>query len=209
MFTGIVQALGTVQRIEERTDARSFWIHTGLLPSALQIGDSLAVNGCCLTVETVLESEYRFTAVRQTLALTNLGTLKVGDQVNLEPAARLDTFLGGHLVSGHVDGLAEVMEWLDLETGAEVKMQVPLELKRYMIPKGSVTLDGTSLTLADLGENWLKIALIPETIQKTIAGSKWRPGQKVNLEVDLVGKYIENFVRAEPERWRSLLVGHN
>lgn len=200
MFTGIVQAKGLVQKIEDGGEARRLWILAPELGRLLKVGDSLAVNGCCLTVECGEGDVVQLTAIRETLAKTNLGELQEKSEINLEVAARLDTFLGGHLVSGHVDALALVSQIDVLATGKEIKLDVPAEFLKYIISKGSVTLDGCSLTVAELKEQTIKVCLIPETLNKTIL-DQWQVGTAVNLEVDLIGKYVEKFFLADPERW--------
>jgi riboflavin synthase len=202
MFTGIVQAMGTVAHRVDAAGARTFWVQCPTLAPHLDIGDSLAVNGCCLTVEENSGEQVRLTAVAETLAKTNVGLLAEGSRVNLEPAARLDSFLGGHLVSGHVDGPAYVVSVQQLGTGAEYCLRLPQALLKYVISKGSVTLDGCSLTVAEIEGDVIKVCLIPETLTKTILGS-WAAGDQVNLEVDLIGKYVENFFLADPQRWSA------
>ncbi len=193
MFTGIIQHKGTVARIQPVGDAKTFWIDAGELAASLRCKDSLAVNGVCLTVEANSGAQVQLTAIHQTLGATNLGDLVQGASVNLETAATLNTFLGGHMVMGHVDGTIEVREVLGRQTGCEVILSLPESLRRYVIDKGSVTLDGVSLTVAELMADAIRIALIPETLERTIL-SDWRPGQRVNLEVDAIGKYVENFL---------------
>ena len=196
MFTGIIQRLGRIQKIDETQDARTFWIepqNDADFSHQLLIGDSLSTNGVCLTVESNQNSLLQVTAIRQTLSITNLGYLQVGSLVNLETAATVNTALGGHMVSGHVDQMATVQSILPQGVGQEIWLEVPSEFMKYLILKGSVTLDGVSLTIAEILENTFKIALIPETLEKTIL-STWVIGQKVNFEVDPIGKYIENYL---------------
>lgn len=206
MFTGIVQAKGLVQELEDKGGARCLQILAPELGRLLKIGDSLSTNGCCLTVEKGEGDSVQLTAIRETLAKTNLGLLQVGSQVNLEVAARLDTFLGGHLVSGHVDAQAVVCHIDVLPTGKEIQLELPRDQMKYVISKGSVTLDGCSLTVAEIVDNRIKVCLIPETLTKTILG-EWQVGTQVNLEVDLIGKYVEKFFLADPERWRGHFAG--
>jgi riboflavin synthase len=196
MFTGIIQRLGRIHKIDETQDARTFWIepqNDADFSQQLHIGDSLATNGVCLTVESNQNSKLQVTAIRQTLSITNLGLLEVGNLVNLETAATINTALGGHMVAGHVDQMAIVKSIHPQGVGQEIWLDIPLEFMKYLILKGSVTLDGVSLTIADISENAIKIALIPETLEKTIL-STWKIGQKVNFEVDPIGKYIENYL---------------
>ena len=196
MFTGIIQRLGRIHKIDETQDARTFWIdpqNDAEFSQQLHIGDSLATNGVCLTVESNQNSKLQVTAIRQTLSITNLGLLEVGSLVNLETAATINTALGGHMVAGHVDQMAIVKSIHPQGVGQEIWLEVPSEFMKYLILKGSVTLDGVSLTIAEILENTFKIALIPETLEKTIL-STWAIGQKVNFEVDPIGKYIENYL---------------
>lgn len=206
MFTGIVQAKGRVEKLEDGGEARRLWVLAPEIGRLLGVGDSLAVNGCCLTVEHGDGDLVQLTAIRETLSKTNLGLLEQGSSVNLEVAARLDTFLGGHLVSGHVDAACYVKSVDTLATGKEIVLEIPADSMRYIISKGSLTLDGCSLTIAEIVDNTVKVCLIPETLQKTILDA-WVPGTKVNLEVDLIGKYVEKFFLADPERWRAHFAG--
>ena len=195
MFTGIIQARGKIQKIEELENGRKFFVHTPELASKLELGDSLACNGTCLTVETKVGEVVELTAISQTLKLTLLGGLKEGDDINLETAATLQTALGGHLVSGHVDGIAKVVERTSPGTGAEVWLEIPEDLANYTISKGSIGLDGISLTIAEKLDNRIKIALIPETLERTSAGD-WQTGVGVHVEVDQMAKYVENFMKS-------------
>ena len=202
MFTGIIQQIGTVERVIPEGDARTFRIDAGTLAGKLSPKDSLAVDGVCLTVESVDGGLVRATAIRQTLAVTTLGDLVPGSRVNLEPAATAQSFLGGHLVQGHVDGVAVVRSVLPRETGREVVLELPAELMRYVIDKGSVALGGVSLTVAEKGERSVRVALIPETLERTVL-SGWKEGTRVNVETDPIGKYVENFLRAAREEERA------
>ncbi len=192
MFTGIIQNRGRVLEVIENFDGRTFWI--GYEPEwpSLALGDSLAINGTCLTVEELRKGGVRLTAIAQTLALTTLSSLKGGDNVNLETAATMNSALGGHLVSGHIDGIAQVLEIIPRETGREVILEIPESLQKYTVPKGSICFDGISLTIAEKTGSQIRVALIPETVTRTSAGD-WQPGDSVNLEVDQMAKYFENF----------------
>ncbi len=195
MFTGIIQGRGKIRSIIEVDSGRIFWIEEKNLVAQLELGDSLAVNGTCLTVEEKKEKLVRLTAISQTLSLTLLKELKENDCVNLETAATLQTALGGHLVSGHVDGIARVIAVESPGTGAEVWLEIPEELEKYTIEKGSIGLDGISLTIAEKKENRIRLALIPETLDRTSAGN-WQPGVGVHVEVDQMAKYVENFMKS-------------
>ena len=193
MFTGIIQHIGEVKQITSIGDGRIFKIDAGSIAATLHSKDSLAVNGTCLTVEERTGSLVQMTAIHQTLQMTTLGDLREGSRVNLESAATMASFLGGHLVQGHIDGVATVREVLSRETGCEMVIDFPSALMRYIIDKGSIALDGVSLTVAEKGSDFLRIALIPETMERTIL-SDWRSGTRINVEVDPIGKYVENFL---------------
>ena len=187
MFTGIIEELGTVK---ERDGGRFTFGATTVLED-LKIGDSVAVNGCCLTAVEIGEGWWRADAVEETLARTNLADLRPGEPVNLERPVRLADRLGGHLVQGHVDGVGEVV------AGApELRVQAPAELLRYVVPKGSITVDGCSLTVVKALDDGFTVAVIPHTAEVTTLGVKG-PGAKVNLEVDLVAKYVEHLLMKE------------
>jgi riboflavin synthase len=195
VFTGIIQHVGRIDQVIELDQARSFWIEVGTLEKSLQIGDSLAVNGVCLTIEEK-KSEFslvKVTAISQTLSLSNLGRLKNSSAVNCETAATINTALGGHMVAGHVDGCAQVSRIEPKAVGLEIWLDFPSEFLKYLVVKGSVALDGVSLTIAEISEHSLKVALIPETLEKTIL-SQWNINDLVNFEVDPIGKYVENFL---------------
>ena len=202
MFTGIIQHLGTIREAVPAGDGRTFAIDAGTLAGTLSPKDSLAVDGTCLTVESVEGGLVRVTAILQTLKMTTLGELSEGSKVNLETAATLNTFLGGHLVQGHVDGVAVVRSVLPRETGREVVLELPAGLMRYVIDKGSVALGGVSLTVAEKGERTVRVALIPETLERTVLFG-WKEGTRVNVETDPIGKYVENFLRAAREEERA------
>jgi riboflavin synthase len=193
MFTGIVLERGEVRRARRRGGVLELEIEAPLVARGLRKGDSIAVNGVCLTA--VGTSRKRFTAevTPETLALSTLGGLQRGTGVNLELAARLSDRLGGHLVQGHVDGIATVAR-LDNEDGARrVWLTVGRDVLRYVVRKGSVTLDGVSLTVAEVGRTTFQVALIPHTLSATTLGSL-RVDDELNVEVDVIAKYVESFM---------------
>lgn len=190
MFTGIVEELG---RLRSRDGGR-FEFEASLILEDLKPGDSVAHNGVCLTVVQLTEGGYAVDAVDETLARSNLGDLRPGDAVNLERPVRLSDRLGGHLVQGHVDGVGEVVS-----PAPDLRVRVDAGLARYLIPKGSVTVDGCSLTVVDAGADEFSVAVIPHTAAVTTLGRR-RPGERVNLEVDMVAKYIEKLLTPHPER---------
>ncbi|WP_435769153.1 riboflavin synthase [Nocardioides sp. SYSU DS0651] len=200
MFTGIVEELGTVAAIEDQGDAVRLTIECEVAVSDAGPGDSIAVNGCCLTVADLdrpAQGAGRWTAdvMAETLAKTSLGALRVGDRVNLERAVTADKRLGGHIVQGHVDGVGEVVARTPSEHWEVVEIAMPRSLGRYLVDKGSITVDGTSLTVVEAGESSFTVSLIPETLARTTLGFR-APGDQVNLEVDVIAKHVEKLVRA-------------
>jgi riboflavin synthase len=202
MFTGLVEALGVIDRVEPDGAGGCLLVvrHLGLAPE-LALGESVAVNGACLTVVERTAETFRFQAGPETLRLTNLGTLAAGDRVNLERAVRVGDRLGGHLVQGHVDGLGSVRERRREGEWEIVTFGCPPDLAAQMVPKGSVTVDGVSLTVVEVGRDSFTVMLIPHTLAHTTLGS--RPvGSAVNLETDVLAKYVwkavEHFRDGEP-----------
>ena len=189
MFTGIVEELGRIESIEERPLGRRFWIAARSVLDGARIGDSIAVNGCCLTAVAVEPGRFAVEAVPETLARTTLGTVRPGDVVDLEGAMRLGERLGGHLVQGHVDGVGEVVAVTDEGDGRRVTIALPRALSRYVAEKGSLAIDGISLTIAKVDGDRCEVALIPHTLAVTVAGA-WRTGSRVHLEVDLLARYL-------------------
>jgi riboflavin synthase len=188
MFTGIVEELGHLRR----RDAMRFEFEASLVLDGLGLGDSIAHNGVCLTVVDLLDGGYAVDVVEETMRRSTLGSLAAGDPVNLERPVRLADRLGGHLVQGHVDGVGEVV------SGApDLEVRVPPDLARYLVEKGSITVDGCSLTVVEARADSFTVAVIPHTAEVTTLGRR-EPGSRVNLEVDVVAKYVE-----------KLLVAHN
>jgi riboflavin synthase alpha subunit len=190
VFTGIVRELGHVVSAQANGGGVRLRIQAGETASTAAPGDSVAVNGCCLTVTAVADATLDFDAVAETLARTTLGGLDEGAEVNLEPALRAGEPLGGHFVQGHVDGRGRVAA-LDLEgEGARLRLQLAPELVRYCVEKGSIAVDGVSLTIAALGEDGVEIALVPFTLEHTTL-ARLSARDEVNVEVDLLAKYAE------------------
>jgi len=187
MFTGIVEELGTV----DSRDGGRFTFGATTVTEDLKIGDSVAVNGCCLTVVEIGEGWWRADAVDETLRRTNLDNLQPGDPVNLERPLRLADRLGGHLVQGHVDAVGEIVA-----AAPDLRVKAPAELLRYVVTKGSITVDGCSLTVVDVFDDGFSVAIIPHTGEVTTLGRKG-PGDRVNLEVDMVAKYVERLLLRE------------
>ncbi|WP_127783127.1 riboflavin synthase [Rhodococcus sp. X156] len=191
MFTGIVEELGHVVAKEDLADAARFTVQGPVVTSDAKHGDSIAVNGVCLTVVDVL-GEGAFTAdvMHETLQRSSLGGLTADSVVNLERAASLSSRLGGHLVQGHVDGTGEVLQRTPSEHWELVRISLPQSIARYVVEKGSITVDGVSLTVAALDDSSFTVSLIPTTLELTTLG-RAQPGTVVNLEVDVIAKYVE------------------
>ncbi|MEA2298078.1 MAG: riboflavin synthase [Solirubrobacteraceae bacterium] len=191
MFTGLVADLGTVTGVEAGDEGARLRIET-VLAGELAAGDSVAVNGVCLTALEPTAGSFEADVVAETLRRSSLGSLTAGERVNLELALRAADRLGGHVVLGHVDGLGEVTR---AEASGEISVSVEAALLRYVVEKGSIALDGVSLTVAGVDERSLRVALIPETRRRTTLG-RVRPGTRVNVEVDVLAKHLEKLVAA-------------
>ncbi len=194
MFSGIVERVGTIERRAESNAGVSFHVRAGFDPAPAP-GASIAVHGVCLTVERASEGAFDVTAVAETLRRTNLGALTEGARVNLERALRVGDEIGGHWVQGHVDGLGTVAAVETRGGDVRVAIETPAPLRRYVAEKGSITVDGISLTVAAWEDPRLVVALIPYTLEQTTA-SAWRPGTRVNLEVDVVARYLDRLLAA-------------
>ncbi len=194
MFTGIIQAVGTIANMENRGGDMRLRIATGKLSlDDVALGDSIAVNGVCLTVVELPGDGFVADVSRETMTHTSLASLKTGSSVNLEKALTLATRLGGHLVSGHVDGLGEVVSRSDDARSVHFVIRAPDELAKYIAHKGSITIDGTSLTVNQVNGAEFDLNIVPHTIQETII-SGYQAGSKVNLEVDIIARYLERLV---------------
>ena len=195
MFTGIIQGMGTVRRITRQGADALLLIDAPWEGSDLSIGDSVAVNGACLTVTTKSGPGFAAFASSETLGKTNLNLLKTGDKVNLEKALRLNGFLGGHIVQGHVDGLGKIREKTVRAKSIVCGVEVAPELSRYLVAKGSVAIDGISLTVNRCDKNLFYVNIIPHTAQETTLRSRI-VGDQVNIETDILGKYVEKLLHA-------------
>ncbi|MEM9058770.1 MAG: riboflavin synthase [Pseudomonadota bacterium] len=194
MFTGIIQALGALDASETRGgDRRMRFATGGLSTEPLGLGDSIAVNGACLTAIDITADSFTADVSNETLALTTLGLLEAGDPVNLEPALTAGQALGGHLVSGHVDGIAEVVRRVDDARSVRIDIAVPDALARYVAVKGSVCLDGVSLTVNHVDGREFGVNIVPHTLEHTTIG-RYAPGTRVNLEVDMIARYLERLL---------------
>ena len=192
MFTGLIQDVGEVLALERDGDGARLGIATSLAPE-IALGDSVAVDGVCLTATAVGDDHFETEAMNQTLAVTALGGGEQGAQVNLELAMQPSDRFGGHIVQGHVDGVAEVQSAEEDGFARRVRVAVTPDLLRYVVDKGSITLSGVSLTVAALGEDWIEVSLIPETLERTSLGTL-APGDKLNVESDVVAKYVERIM---------------
>jgi len=197
VFTGIVEELGEVVGIEPDGSGARIRIRGPLVAAGATRGDSIAVNGVCLTVTATADGEFSADVMGETLARSSLGSLQPGAEVNLERPLRPDGRLGGHIVQGHVDGTGTVVAREPAGSWHTVRISIPPQLARYLVEKGSVAVDGISLTISALGGetagSWFEVSLIPETLTRTTLGRK-QPGEVVNLEVDMIAKYVERLL---------------
>jgi riboflavin synthase len=193
VFTGIVEEQGTVESIVDLGDAARLVVRGPVVTSDAQTGDSIAVNGVCLTVVDLEDGTFSADVMLETLRRSSLGALTVGSPVNLERAARVDSRLGGHIVQGHVDGVATVLDVTPTEHWTTVSFALPSGLSRYLVEKGSVCVDGVSLTVVAVDDATFSVSLIPTTLQHTTLGTR-QAGQPVNIEVDVLAKYVERLL---------------
>ena len=211
MFTGLVEDVGQVVKVLPKGNGRVLTVRTGLPLAEVELGASIAIDGVCLTAEGFTADTFSVTAGKETVACSTIGGLDTGRRVNLERALRVGDRLGGHLVQGHVDGTARVTSVRQDRESLVVWLEAPQALRRYIATKGSVTLDGVSLTVNELAAGTFRVNLIPHTVTATTLGER-RPGDSVNLEVDLLARYVERLL-AEPgerlsfERLRALGFG--
>ncbi|MFG2870544.1 riboflavin synthase [Streptomyces sp. NPDC048338] len=193
MFTGIVEELGEVTAVERLADASRFRLRGPLVTEGAKHGDSIAVNGVCLTVVEFGNGEFTADVMAETLLRSSLGALEVGSRVNLERPMAVGDRLGGHIVQGHVDGTGSILDRTPSENWEIVRIALPAHLSRYVVEKGSITVDGVSLTVVEAADDWFSISLIPTTLALTTLGIK-RSGDPVNLEVDVIAKYVERLL---------------
>jgi len=203
MFTGIVEELGSVKALRRDAGAARLTIAASTVLGGTALGDSIAVNGVCLTVVDLTKNEFSADVAVETLKVTNLGDLKINAKVNLERALQLSARIGGHLVSGHVDGIGRIREKRDEGNGWRIFIDAPETILRYVIKKGSIAIDGISLTIADMDRAGFSIAMIPHTAKLTTLGFK-SAGDSVNLESDIIGKYVERLLSGRVEGGVSL-----
>ena len=195
MFTGLIAELGEVTAITRGETSAVFSINSPALISEIKLGDSVAVNGVCLTATSLSNTGFTADVMVQTLSLTSLSEIKVGSPVNLELAAQLNARMGGHMVQGHVDGVATVVGLTPGEKWAQFDIKIPDHLTKYIVNQGSICLDGVSLTVGEISDanNQLTVWLIPETLERTNLSSK-KPGDLINIEVDVLAKYVERLL---------------
>jgi riboflavin synthase len=193
VFTGIIQERGRVALVEGQDDARHLRIEAPATAAELSVGDSVSVDGCCLTATEVAGGQFAVTAVPETLSRTTLGGLASGHDVNLETATRAGDPLGGHYVQGHVDGVGQIESVEAEEEGVRMRISAPPELFRYCVEKGSIAVGGVSLTISAIDDGAFEVALVPHTLEQTTLGGA-QAGDAVNLEVDIIAKYVEKLV---------------
>ena len=194
MFTGLVEEIGVVEELEQLDDAVRIAVRAPKVTEDAAPGDSIAVDGVCLTMVDNVDGTFTADVMRETLNRSRLGTYQTGSEVNLERALATGQRMGGHIVQGHVDGVAEVVSRTPSEHWEVVRFTLPKQLDRYVVEKGSIAVNGTSLTVSAVGEDYFEVSLIPTTLRETTAGAL-APGDPVNLEVDIVAKYVEKMVQ--------------
>lgn len=190
MFTGIIEELGEVSRLQKREKSFKISIRASLILEDMKLGDSISTNGLCLTISEFNQKEFTADIMPESLNRSNFGTLNVGAKVNLERAMPLNGRFGGHIVSGHIDGVGQILEVKKEENAIWFEIKTSLNLMRYTVEKGSITIDGISLTVAQVKSKSFSVSIIPHTLKKTIMADK-KVGDTVNLENDILGKYIE------------------
>ena len=192
MFTGLIEDVGSVTAVDRDDEGARLHVFTQLAPEITE-GDSVAVNGCCLTATKVDGDHFETEAMNQTLEVTALDAIQQGSRVNLELAMKVGDRLGGHIVQGHVDGVGTVASTEDDGFARRVRVTLPTQLLQLVVDKGSITLNGVSLTVADLGDSWAEVSLIPETLERTNLADL-APGDRLNVECDVIAKYVERLM---------------
>lgn len=194
MFTGIVQAIGEVRKIDFSEEFGILEIAVGNVVVGLSVGDSVSVNGVCLTASNITDQSVTFEVMGITLSKSNLGTLTRGSKVNLELPLTLQDFVGGHLVQGHVDEVGTILEIEQLDNWKRMRISTTAQIQKFVVARGSIAVDGVSLTVSDVDAAWLEVSLIPTTLEHTILGTKV-VGDKVNLESDIIARHVEKLVK--------------
>ena len=193
MFTGIVEEIGTITHIKNGVKSSKLIINCNKVLETTEIGDSICTNGVCLTVTNINKGTFEADVMAETIRKSNLNTFKIGSKVNLERALSLSTRLGGHLVSGHIDGIGYIKDLKKEDSSIWITIKTSADILRYIVYKGSITIDGISLTIAYVDDDVFKVSIIPHTLQQTILSSK-NIGDSVNLECDMIGKYVEKLL---------------
>lgn len=206
IFTGIIEELGTINNIERGTNSSRINVQASKVVEDAHIGDSIAINGVCLTVTSYSAGHFVADVMAETLAKTNLNELSSGKRVNLERAVRLGDRMGGHLVQGHVDGVGTISEQQKLDIATLFRIKAPPEVLAYVVKKGSIAIDGISLTVVDVSADSFSVSLIPHTAAMTTLGFK-KPGDTVNLETDIIGRYIEKLIARDKDTKSDLSLG--
>lgn len=204
MFTGIIEEIGYVKRINQQSRSAQIEIKADKVLGDVAVGDSIAVNGVCLTVVTFDSQHFTADVMPETVSKTNLRELKPGSPVNLERALKLGGRLGGHIVQGHVDAIGTIVEKQILEIAIIYRIATEPELLQYVVPKGSVAIDGVSLTVVDVFQDSFTVSLIPHTAHETVLGEK-KPGDRVNLESDIIGRYVKHLMNRNHGEERQAL----
>ncbi|MFZ7102376.1 MAG: riboflavin synthase [Peptococcaceae bacterium] len=193
MFTGLAEELGTIKAVDSGQASAQLKVAASIVLNEVRVGDSIAVNGVCLTVVKFTDNGFTAQVMEETLRKTNLKELKAGDKVNLERALRVGERLGGHIVSGHIDGIGQIMEKARHDIAIVLKIAAAADILENMIPKGSISIDGISLTIVEVNDDYFTVSLIPHTMLQTTLGIKQK-GAIVNLETDVLGKYVRRFL---------------
>ncbi|MCK4978885.1 MAG: riboflavin synthase [Candidatus Delongbacteria bacterium] len=194
MFTGLIKEIGKIKSIKKLGDGSEIIVLSKDVIKDAKVDDSIAVNGVCLTVVSVDSDSFTVQAVKESLNLSTLSDLKLMDKVNLEPAMKVSDRLGGHIVQGHVDAKGKIIKIINNINGTEFNIEYPKELRKYIVHKGSICLDGISLTIAEVNDRYFRLSVIPHTLKQTTSGH-WKIGTKVNIETDIIGRYIENMLK--------------
>ena len=194
MFTGLIKEIGSIKSIKKLGDGSEITVSSKEVIKDAAIDDSIAINGVCLTVVSVGNDFFTVQAVKESLYLSTLSALKIMDKVNLEPAMKISDRLGGHIVQGHVDAKGKITKVINNINGTEFTIYYSKEFRKYIVHKGSICIDGISLTIAEVTDTYFRLSIIPHTLKQTTA-EDWRIGREVNIETDIIGRYIENMLK--------------
>ncbi len=194
MFTGLIKEIGSIKNIKKLGDGSEIIVSSKEVIKDAEIDDSIAINGVCLTVVSVENDSFTVQAVKESLNLSTLNNLKIMDKVNLEPAMKVSDKLGGHIVQGHVDAKGKIIRVINNINGTEFTIDYPSKFRKYIVHKGSICIDGVSLTIAEVNDSFFRLSIIPHTLKRTTA-EDWRIGREVNIETDIIGRYIENMLK--------------